>query len=78
MDEERKNNEKEKYEREFEEETSCVDNLFKVSAIGRSAFIPKAGKEVLVDAEAKHETPEATREEIKLRLMNSYWNEDWM
>ena len=78
MDEERKKNKKEKYEREFEEETSCVDNLFKVSAIGQSVFIPKAEKKVLVDAEAKHETPEATREEIKVRLMNSYWNEDWM
>lgn len=78
MDEERKKKEKEEYERNFEEETSCVDNLFKVSAIGQSVFVPKAGKEVLDDAEAKHETPEAIRGVIKIRLMKTYWNENWM
>lgn len=60
------------------EESSRVDNLFKVSEIGQSAFVPKAGLGVFNDAKEKHHTPEAKRKEIKKRLMDTYWKEEWM
>ena len=48
---------------DFENETSRVDNLFKVSAIGQSVFVPKAGEEVFAHAEKKNPTPTKGREE---------------
>ena len=61
-----------------DEESSRVDNLFKVSEIGQSVFVPKAGLDVFNDAKEKHQTPEAVREKIKKRLMDTYWKEEWM
>ena len=61
-----------------DDESSRVDNLFKVSEIGQTVFVPKAGLEVLNDANDKHRTPETVREEIKNRLMETYWREEWM
>ena len=59
-------------------ETSRVDNLFKVSAIAQTVFVPKAGQDVFSQAEEKQETPQDAREERKRELMNVYWNEKWM
>ena len=61
-----------------DEESSRVDNLFKVSEIGQSVFVPKAGLEVFHDANEKHQTPDAVREKIKKDLMDTYWSEKWM
>ena len=61
-----------------DDESSRVDNLFKVSEIGQSVFVPKAGQEVLNDANDRHRTPEAVKEKIKDDLMGTYWREEWM
>ena len=63
---------------DFENETSRVDNLFKVSAIGQSVFVPKAGEEVFAHAEKKNPTPTKEREEKKKNLWETYWNDEWM
>ena len=66
------------YVDDFENETSRVDNLFKVSAIGQSVFVPKAGKEVFEHAENKNRTPANKREGKKEELWKTYWNDEWM
>jgi len=38
---------------EFKNETERVDNLFKVSEIGQSVFVPKVGEGVLASAEER-------------------------
>ena len=72
--------------KKFENETSCVDNQFKVSAIGQKVFVPKVGQEVLAHAGEKTSTSstmEETKEEhIKEHKeeehVKTYWNEEWM
>ena len=73
-----------KFENETNE-TPCVDNLFKVSAIGQKVFVPKVEQEVLAHARKKTSTSskmEETKEKrIKERMkehMKTYWNEEWM
>ena len=81
-----------KFENETNE-TPCVDNLFKVSAIGQKVFVPKVGQEVLAHARGKTSTSstkdETKEEHIKDRIkerveerkeehMKTYWNEEWM
>jgi len=64
----------------FEAEKSCVDNLFKVSAIGQTTFVPRVEEEV-VEASAKKrkiKTPKATLEELQEELFKAYWDENWM
>lgn len=62
-----------------EAEMQRVDNLFKVSPIGQTVFVPRAGREVLANTEKKYpDTPQTIRDEIKGQLMNDYWNEEWM
>lgn len=51
-----------KEKRDFKDETSRVDDLFKESAIGQSVFVPKVGPEVVENAEKKIETPKKIRE----------------
>ena len=61
----------------FENETSCVDNLFKVSAIAQTVFVPKVEQEVL--ARVKKKNPTSTKmEETKAKHLKTYWNEEWM
>ena len=63
---------------EFENETSWVDNLFKVSEIAQKVFVPNAGQDVFSHAEEKQQTPQMARKERKKELMDVYWNEKWM
>lgn len=61
-----------------EAEMQRVDSLFKVSPIGQTVFVPRAGKEVLANTEKKYpDTPQNIRDQIKERLMNAYWSENW-
>ena len=61
---------------DFNNETSRVDELFKVSSIGQSVFVPRAEQDVIGVAESKKQTPEKAREAKKNDLMNKYWNEN--
>lgn len=64
---------------DFRTEKWCVDNLFKVSSIGQTVFVPKAGPDVLSDLEKrKLVTSREIRNEKKETLMDKYWNEGWM
>ena len=63
---------------DFNHETSHVDELFKVSSIGQSVFVPRAGQEVTDVAESKEETPEKTRNAKQKDLMKKYWNDKWI
>ncbi|XP_068708149.1 cytidine and dCMP deaminase domain-containing protein 1-like [Montipora foliosa] len=63
---------------DFEEETLRVDNLFKVSSISQSVFVPKVGADVIKDIQNKLQTPEKKRIEMKDSLKKRYWMDDWM
>ncbi|KAL9957438.1 hypothetical protein ACROYT_G039072 [Oculina patagonica] len=67
-------------EEKFNAEMSCVDNLFKVSAIGQTTFVPRVEKDVFAATEKKKktETPQKTLDEIQEGLYKAFWNEDWM
>ena len=43
------------------EETLRVDNLFKVSSISQSVFVPEVGEDVIKDVQHRHQIPERTR-----------------
>lgn len=55
-------------EEKFKDETACVDNLFKVSAIGQTTFVPNVGKDVCdaTKRKKKTETPKETLDEITI------------
>lgn len=59
----------------FESETSCVDNLFKVSPIGQTIFVPEVPKAVVKSVPKKFETPEAIRGNMKSILKKLYWDQ---
>ena len=59
----------------FESETSCVDNLFKVSPIGQTIFVPEVPKAVVKSVPKKFETPEAIRGHMKSILKKMYWDQ---
>ena len=63
---------------DFNHETSRVDELFKVSSIGQTVFVPRAEQEVTDVAESKRKTPEKARKTKQKDLMNKYWNDKWM
>ena len=63
---------------DFKHETSHVDELFKVSSIGQSVFVPSLGQEVTDVAESKEKTPEKTRNAKQKDLMKKYWNYKWI
>ncbi|XP_068708391.1 cytidine and dCMP deaminase domain-containing protein 1-like [Montipora foliosa] len=63
---------------DFEEETLRVDNLFKVSSISQSVFVPEVGEDVIKDVQHRHQTPERTRNEMAQKLKEMYWNDAWM
>lgn len=60
------------------EETLRVDNLFKVSSISQSVFVPEVGEDVIKDVQHRHQTPERTRNEMAQKLKEMYWNDAWM
>jgi len=64
----------------FEAEKSCVDNLFKVSAIGQTTFVPKVEKEVVKTSKKKKkiETRKETLKELQSELYETFWDENWM
>lgn len=68
---------KEESEDDFDDETSRVDELFKVSSIAQSVFVPRAGKDVINAAERKHQTDISKRTTEQNNLFNKYWNVDW-
>ena len=64
---------------DFKDETSRVDELFKVSSIGQSVFVPRAGEGVTDAAESKKKTPKKDREAKQKYLMeNKFWNDEWL
>ena len=62
---------------DFDDETSRVDELFKVSSIAQSVFVPRAGKDVIEAAEPKHQTDGSKRTTEQNNLFNKYWNVGW-
>ncbi|XP_068711349.1 cytidine and dCMP deaminase domain-containing protein 1-like [Montipora foliosa] len=66
--------------KDFEQETSRVDNLFKVSSISQSVFVPKVGEDVIKYIQNKHQTP--VKKTIFFEMVDSlkkrYWMDDWM
>ena len=64
---------------DHEAEMQRVDSLFKVSPIGQTVFVPRAGREVLVNTEKKYpDTPQDIRDKMKESLMRTYWKDKWM
>ena len=57
----------------YESETSYVDNLFKVSPIGQTIFVPEVPKEVVKTVPTKFKTPEAIRDNMVDVLKEKYW-----
>ena len=66
------------YKEDFKEETSRVDDLFKTNSIGQSVFVPTVGRDVIANAEKKHETQEKIRNDKKNDLLELYWKDEWM
>ena len=62
---------------DFDDETSRVDELFKVSSIAQSVFVPRAGQEVIEAAEHKHPTDRNSRTTEQDNLFNKYWDVAW-
>ena len=62
---------------DFDVETSRVDELFKVSSIAQSVFVPRAGKDVIDVAERKHQTETSQRTTEQRNLLNKYWHVEW-
>ena len=60
------------------DETTRIDNLFKVSEISQTVFVPKIGKEVLVNTEKKYQTQEKIKNGIRKELLDRFWKEEWM
>lgn len=67
-------------EEKFKAEKSCVDNLFKVSAIGQTTFVPSVEEAALEASRKKKEseTPTSTLDKIQADLHAAYWKENWM
>ena len=68
------------YIKDFEEETSRVDDLFKASSIGQSVFVPTVGREVLIESEKKKPKANNTSKinDKKKELLALYLKDDWM
>ena len=58
----------------YESETSCVDNLFKVSPIGQTIFVPEVPEAVVKNVPPKFETPLANRDCMVEILTNIFWS----
>ena len=64
--------------KKFKDETFRVDELFKVSAIGQSVFVPRAENDVLVNTGKKYNISEKIAKEKKKQLMRKYWKTKWI
>ena len=78
--------------KDFDAETSRVDDLFKVSSTGQSVFVPRVGQEVTDTFKSKKErrgTKTATEtlqkeirkkktEEQQKKFMTMYWSTEWI
>ena len=62
---------------DFDDETSRVDELFKVSSIAQSVFVPRAGQEVIEAAKRKHQTDRSRGTTEQDNLFNKYWHVTW-
>ena len=62
--------------KDFDTETSRVDDLFKVSSIGQSVFVPRVEQEVRAASERKKTVSKTKTEALQNQLMNDYWNND--
>ena len=58
----------------YESEMSCVDNLFKVSPIGQTIFVPDVSKDVVKGVPKRFESPKATRSYMEGVLKKKYWD----
>ena len=58
----------------YKSETSCVDNLFKVSPIGQTIFVPEVPQAVVANVPEKFLSPEAIRDNMVKILKNMYWD----
>lgn len=64
--------------KDFKEETSRVDELFKASPIGQSVFVPRVEGDVIENSEKKHKTPKRKRNTKQKELNNLYYKDEWM
>ena len=62
--------------KDFDTETSRVDDLFKVSSIGQSVFVPRVEQEVRAASERKKSVSKTKTEALQKQLMSDYWNND--
>lgn len=58
----------------YESEMSCVDNLFKVSPIGQTIFVPDVSKDVVKGVPKRFESPKAIRSYMEGVLKKMYWD----
>jgi len=64
--------------KDFKEETSRVDELFKASPIGQSVFVPTVEGDVISNSERKRKTPEKKRDKKKKELKDLCYEDEWM
>ena len=65
--------------KDFDTETSRVDDLFKVSSIGQSVFVPRVEQEVRAASERKKTVSKTKTEAQQKELMSKYWsNDEWI
>ena len=62
--------------KDFDTETSRVDDLFKVSSIGQSVFVPRVEQEVRAASERKKTVSKTKTEALQKQIMRNYWNND--
>ena len=66
-------------DKSYESEKACVDNLFKVSPIAVTTFVPEVEDEVVNAIQNKYKSSEEDRwVEKKDELLKRYWNQEWI
>ena len=63
----------------YKSEKACVDNLFKVSPIGDTTFLPEVAEDAVVSVIQKRyglSEQDSSKEKVK-ELLESYWNQEW-
>ena len=69
----------EKLGKSYESEKACVDNMFKVSPIAVTTFVPEVEDEVVNAIQNKYKSSEEGRwVEKKDELLKRYWNQGWI
>ena len=65
--------------KDFDTETSRVDDLFKVSSIGQSVFVPRVEQEVRAASERKKTVSKTKTEALQEKIMSDYWKDgEWI